>query len=567
MRNVGSVVAAAACALALAVGSSEARADAIPGPMSTCAKNEELVHDHDGERCLPKSCPPGKVLAEVGGKDRACVGPAPTNCPPGWKGVPGPHCMPDLCNGEVKTCGAGKTCKPSPICAADKEERLGRALSPTRTYAQGCDAQNACGVGESCRAVRTCLPADIDRLAAKPANALETRIVGVGYIPKDEGAYKGSKGPVPVASIDPTQAPALPGADASAPVALPPATTSSDAGAAPSSPPTVAPKSGRSGCATAPGTVPVSSPVVSFAAAAVLASFAARRRRRRAGAIALGMALGSFFALAPAHADVVPPSSVVCGKNEKLVVHHGGAHCQPTSCSGDKVLAAPGGGFLRCVDPAPKDCPAGWVGVPGPHCQLALCDDKTPCGAGTTCRESPVCTSDGSGYSELEPGERATRGAFAAPPAPKPYRSYAGPCDAELACGAREACRSVRVCLPRGVDRPAANAAHVLLVKRFGALPESEAPMAGGKPAASASPAPSSVAPVAPEIPSTPDAAPTSPATKQGEGAPAPVPPQPGRGTAGCAAAGQAGGGAHAVFAVFAALATARARRASRKEA
>ena len=277
------------------------------------------------------------------------------------------------------------------------------------------------------------------------------------------------------------------------------------------------------------------------------------------------MALGLLVWLLPARAsaDAVPPPSVLCGKNERVVVDHGGGHCEPTSCPPGKVIAAPGGGHPRCVATAPKDCPAGWAGVPGPHCSLALCSDAVACPTGTVCKASPVCSHDDQGYSEAEPDPRSLRGLFAAPRALAPSREYRAACDASQACGPNEVCRSVRVCLPASADRAAPAPPNALASRIWGAssIPTNEPPL---------TPAPKASGSAAPSASATPEASPSPTSTvtaaaQQGSG-PAAVPPQGGRGGAGCAAGAASGPGwLSGVGLVAAAAIVAARKRGSRR--
>ncbi len=277
-------------------------------------------------------------------------------------------------------------------------------------------------------------------------------------------------------------------------------------------------------------------------------------RRRMIGS---AVALGAFAALAApgmAHADVVGPPMVRCKPNEKAYPDHGGGHCEAQSCPAGKVLAPNDSGHMDCLDPAPKSCPPGWTGVPGASCILALCDEKMPCGKGTECRPSPVCTLDKKGYSE---NDKPARGLFAAPRALADVREYVSACDAKNACGVGEKCRTVRVCLPTGNDRAGAKPANAKSNRRFGHLPDDETTIGGGTEAAPTD-AGRTTTPTASTPPVSPPPEPSTPSREA-------VPPQPGRGTAGCAVETSAPAGTPSLVAVLGLGLVALVRRARTK--
>ena len=68
----------------------------------------------------PKSCPPGHtpVTSHAGPR---CLANAPTNCPAGWTGILGGHCVLDVCDpGGEATCRAGTECKAQDLCGEEK---------------------------------------------------------------------------------------------------------------------------------------------------------------------------------------------------------------------------------------------------------------------------------------------------------------------------------------------------------------------------------------------------------------------------------------------------------------
>ena len=61
----------------------------------------------------PEDCPSGQVW--VNGHTGGCRDEAPTNCPPGWRGVVGGVCMVAVA-GEAGECQGGAVAKPATIC-------------------------------------------------------------------------------------------------------------------------------------------------------------------------------------------------------------------------------------------------------------------------------------------------------------------------------------------------------------------------------------------------------------------------------------------------------------------
>jgi hypothetical protein len=276
---------------------------------------------------------------------------------------------------------------------------------------------------------------------------------------------------------------------------------------------------------------------------------------RRAAFVAavLGFELGR---TATARADAVPPPSVRCAPNERAQADHGGGHCEAVSCPPGKVLARGLRYWNECLEPPPKSCPAGWTPVAGATCSFARCDEATPCATGTACRATPVCTKDGQGFGQNDPSA-TSRSLFAAPRAPRASREYVGACDANDACASiGQECRSVRVCLPPGIDRVASrpeNARSAKAYAAYGGKVEGEPVLGSDTPSVTATGATATAAATV---------ATAAPRTE-------PVPPQSGRGGAGCGAARTAGAptrsehsAAAAALAVVGGLAVARRRRA-----
>lgn len=287
---------------------------------------------------------------------------------------------------------------------------------------------------------------------------------------------------------------------------------------------------------------------------------------KRVGGAAFAAWIGAqLLGAGVARADAVPPPMVPCQPYEHAVADHGGGHCVADRCPPGKVMTTSDEGYATCLPPAPKSCPTGWVGIPGPSCVLALCNDQAPCAAGLECRATPVCTLDvgGDGANEVD---RAARGLFAGARMVMSSREYHGPCDAQSACsGAHEACRSVKVCLPKGDARAAARPDNGKTAKTWGKdIPKSETVLGSPTPPSSS---PVGSAPGGRDA-SAPPSAPSA-STPVSSPPPAAVPPKSGRGSAGCAV--ETGGGAAGATSSVVVLglglvaATMRARRRARR--
>src|SRR5687768_14149017 len=95
-RRAGSVLRGAAVALVSLLSPTLARADAIPPPRPIhCAPGSHVTHGHGGTRC------------ELD---------APKNCPAGWIGREGGHCVLDLCGADTD-CAKGTQCREAELCA------------------------------------------------------------------------------------------------------------------------------------------------------------------------------------------------------------------------------------------------------------------------------------------------------------------------------------------------------------------------------------------------------------------------------------------------------------------
>jgi len=89
----------------------------------------------------------------------------------------------------------------------------------------------------------------------------------------------------------------------------------------------------------------------------------------RWAALVLALVLGLGWP-STAHADVVSPP--------------------PPDCPPERI-PAPSHGLRLCLDPAPEDCPAGWIGRLGGACVVDVCTGHSDCGIGKTCRPHSLC--------------------------------------------------------------------------------------------------------------------------------------------------------------------------------
>lgn len=97
-----------------------------------------------------------------------------------------------------------------------------------------------------------------------------------------------------------------------------------------------------------------------------------------------------------------------------------------------------------CVDPPPKDCPAGWFPELRGLCELRVCQKSSDCGAGYECKPASVCQHD-----EM----RERRGRSQGPP----YKVTvtAGICSDGIECPDGNECKKPKICLPKDVAKPA----------------------------------------------------------------------------------------------------------------
>ena len=122
-------------------------------------------------------------------------------------------------------------------------------------------------------------------------------------------------------------------------------------------------------------------------------------------------------------------------------------------CPPDKVALTNHGG-TSCVEPPPKDCPAGWRGVAGGTCMLDTCDNDKDCRDGKRCRQASICHARNEyWYGPCPPGQRGYPFlGLPAPPQPqckqdKPTISYVSVSICGVApCNAPSECRPGGVC-------------------------------------------------------------------------------------------------------------------------
>lgn len=153
---------------------------------------------------------------------------------------------------------------------------------------------------------------------------------------------------------------------------------------------------------------------------------------------ALWLALGaSACGLPAASADAVPPPPRTCPTGQVGITDHRGA---------------------RCVERAPTNCPAGWIGELGGKCVLHVCTSDDACGKDKQCREIDACLHEWL----QEWGEAARPDPFvlAAPPhrLEPPIRRVdaVDVCQPDRKCPIDSTCGKAKVCLPVGVKKAGA---------------------------------------------------------------------------------------------------------------
>lgn len=141
-------------ALALSLGfsivlcSTQANADAVPAPPSSCPKDTHPVTRHTGTGCAPDSCP-------VGSEGHVCAGGRPC-------------CLIPLC-GEPRDppCATGHACTEVRICA--KPGKTMSAAGAGRSYREAtgyCGETTGCPPGSTCEIVPTCIMSSYGGISA-----------------------------------------------------------------------------------------------------------------------------------------------------------------------------------------------------------------------------------------------------------------------------------------------------------------------------------------------------------------------------------------------------------------
>jgi hypothetical protein len=220
----------------------------------------------------PRNCPPGTTPVTSHGGPR-CEKNAPTNCPAGWQGVLGGTCVLMTCTpGAAGGCNGSLECKPADLCGVERVVDFGWGVSepaprgnllaepphkidPPRHefhYGDLCN-QGRCAQGNTCYQVGVCLPKNVARAGARPANGG----TAYGVTPKNAIAAPTTT-PAPPATPGPpqpsatavpvtTETPPPPAGDGGPPTPI------TEPSATP--PPNNAPRGGCSGCnqGSAPG--------------------------------------------------------------------------------------------------------------------------------------------------------------------------------------------------------------------------------------------------------------------------------------------------------------------------
>lgn len=205
----------------------------------------------------PPKCPPGQV--PVMSHDHiGCELAAPKNCPPGWTGIVGGHCILHTCETSCYVQeGPPLECRPFQACAELRtvrghNNRAGRDFQYDEWVYTGL-CTPGCNGPSTCHPTGVCLPKGVTKVGAAPANA-KAHSGATPRDAKDAGAAPVSSSPP--ATVDTTPAPSAsaPPAASSAPTpaAAPSATPATSVDTTPSG---TAPKSGGcSGCQTSGGT-------------------------------------------------------------------------------------------------------------------------------------------------------------------------------------------------------------------------------------------------------------------------------------------------------------------------
>ncbi|MBL8608810.1 MAG: hypothetical protein JNL38_15910 [Myxococcales bacterium] len=247
----------AACAgLVVLSLSSVAAADVIPGPPQCPAGQVPVMsHDHIG-----------------------CVLAPPKNCPPGWLGIRGGHCVLHTCETSCYVeSGPPLECRPFQACAdlrtvRGHSRRSGNDFQYDEWIYSGL-CESGCKAPATCRATGVCLPKGVAKVGAAPANAKEH----AGATPRDAKDAGAAAPPTAApAGVDASAAPA-PSSSAPAPSSsAPPPSTAAPPASVDTVPSGTAPRSGGcSGCRSSGGTA------ASLAGLCLVVGVAAAAVRRR----------------------------------------------------------------------------------------------------------------------------------------------------------------------------------------------------------------------------------------------------------------------------------------------
>jgi hypothetical protein len=139
-----------------------------------------------------------------------------------------------------------------------------------------------------------------------------------------------------------------------------------------------------------------------------------------------------------AFADAVPPPPRNCPPGQVGITSHGGP---------------------RCVPAAPKSCPAGWRPQIGGVCVVAVCFEDANCEAGQKCKQAEVCLQERLVEWGEAPQSRVDPFLFAEPPRhnvpPRKVIETIDVCGDKRSCPDDSKCDTGKICLPKGVDKPA----------------------------------------------------------------------------------------------------------------
>ncbi len=135
-----------------------------------------------------------------------------------------------------------------------------------------------------------------------------------------------------------------------------------------------------------------------------------------------------------AQADVVPPPPDDCPAGKVPVSDHGGPGCQ---------------------DEPPENCPPGWRGVVGGHCQLDRCGTDDRCPEGKVCRDHSLCYKKQTSwftYGRQTEHPRAAAPYIGGPPIEldEPIIKYVpiNVCNSQTPCESPNECRPGKLCVP-----------------------------------------------------------------------------------------------------------------------